>query len=318
MRTRFFAFAAAMLFTFTAAAQVGMNLTLNRNVYMQYEQIFACVTLRNETGRALVFGNDPRLQGFILFRITDSTGRLVPKRENAEISVLGLIIAPGETRKLVIPVNRYYNLEKPGKYRINAYISHSILPSDYKTQDVNFSVGTGARLWQRTVGVPDLSGKQQSGKSQERTYTIRSLTENHHKFLYLIVEDDTHIFGILPIGKMFAAEPLKVEIDMLSRIHILIPLSPRLFRYLAFSLDGSNIANNYYKTTDTIPVLIREPATGRVYVMGGTEARPGIDFQDPGAGKRSAADIIAEDIRDNTPQPPKASGLVGNEQQPVK
>ena len=40
----------------TASAQMGMDLPLNRSMYMQYEPIYACVTLRNDTGRPLVFG----------------------------------------------------------------------------------------------------------------------------------------------------------------------------------------------------------------------------------------------------------------------
>ena len=317
MKMRIFAFAAALFLTWSAAAQVGMNLTLNRTVYMQYEPIFACVTLRNETGRALVFGEDPRLTGFILFQITDANGRIVPKRDGEEISVTGLIIAPGGTRKLVIPVNRYYNLEKSGRYRIHAYVSHSVLPSDYKTQDVSFAVDTGAVMLQRTVGVPELGDGPKSDKAQERTYTVRVLTENHNKYLYLIVEDETHIYGVIQIGRMFASEPLRTEIDMLSRLHLLIPISPRVFHYLAFSLDGSNIADNYYKTTDTIPSLLRDPTTGRVLVAGGTQARPGVDFKDPKAGLLSAAEVVEDDIEENTPTlaPPKASGLVGLDKQ---
>ena len=72
-----------VLVCFAAVAvqgQIGMNLTLNRTAYMQYEPVYACVTLRNDSGRPLVFGEDPRLQGFLLFEITDSKGRLVPKR----------------------------------------------------------------------------------------------------------------------------------------------------------------------------------------------------------------------------------------------
>ena len=65
-------------------AQMGLDIDLNRTVYMQYEPVYACISLRNDSGRALVFGNDPRLQGFILFEIRDANGRLVPKRPGAE------------------------------------------------------------------------------------------------------------------------------------------------------------------------------------------------------------------------------------------
>ena len=63
----------------TASAQIGMDLSLNRTNYMQYEPIYACVTLRNDTARPLLFGKHPKLQGYILFEVTDQRGNIVPK-----------------------------------------------------------------------------------------------------------------------------------------------------------------------------------------------------------------------------------------------
>lgn len=311
MKFKIFLGCAALCCALTASAQIGMDLMLNRAVFMQYEPVLACVTLRNDTGRALVFGDDPRLQGFILFRITDSNGKIVPKRADAEIDTKGFIIGPGQTRSLVIPVSRYYNLDRIGRYRIYAYISHSMLSSDYKTQDMDFSVETGAAVWKRTVGVPDLGGDSGVDTAEERTYVVRSLQDGSEKHLYLVVENETHVFGVMRIGKMFGSEPLKCDIDMLSRIHILIPISSRVFHYLAFSLNGGNIADSYYRTTDTIPSLLRDPKTGRVFVMGGVPARAGVDFKLPTSDKRSAMEILEADVRANPPAPPKAGGLVG-------
>ena len=95
-------------------AQMGLDIDLNRTVYMQYEPVYACISLRNDSGRALVFGNDPRLQGFILFEIRDANGRLVPKRPGAEISVTGLVLGPGEVKRMVLPVNKYYDIDPVG------------------------------------------------------------------------------------------------------------------------------------------------------------------------------------------------------------
>ena len=145
-------------------AQMGLDIDLNRTVYMQYEPVYACISLRNDSGRALVFGNDPRLQGFILFEIRDANGRLVPKRPGAEISVTGLVLGPGEVKRMVLPVNKYYDIDPVGTYRINVYLAHSMLPVEYKSRDLKFQVARGVDNWSRTVGIPDLSGKN-SGKA---------------------------------------------------------------------------------------------------------------------------------------------------------
>lgn len=54
---------AALVCAAATFAQVAMDLSLNRTVYMQYEPIYAAVTLRNDSGRALAFGHDPKHSG---------------------------------------------------------------------------------------------------------------------------------------------------------------------------------------------------------------------------------------------------------------
>lgn len=282
-----------------ASAQMGLDIDLNRTVYMQYEPIYACISLRNDSGRALVFGNDPRLQGFILFEIRDMNGRLVPKRPGTEISVTGLVLGPGEVKRMVLPVNKYYDVDPLGTYRINVYLSHSMLPAEYKSRDLKFQVARGVDDWSRTVGIPDLSGKN-SGKAVPRTYTIRSLVEGSNRYYYLIVEDAEKVFGVMRIGRAIGQEKFHAEIDMLSRIHLLMPVSPKVGHYLAFSIDGANIANEYRKTASTIPSLLRDPVSGTVTLVGGEPAQVGIDFKDPSYGKTRASKLIEDDEDDDT------------------
>lgn len=279
-------------------AQMGLDIDLNRTVYMQYEPVYACISLRNDSGRALVFGSDPRLQGFILFEIRDANGRVVPKRPGAEISVTGLILGPGEVKRMVLPVNKYYNIDALGTYRINVYLSHSMLPSEYKSRDLKFQVAKGVDNWSRTVGIPDLTGKN-AGKAIPRTYTIRSLVEGSNRYYYLIVEDAQKVFGVMRIGRAIGQEKFQAEIDMLSRIHLLMPVSPKVGHYLAFSIDGENIANEYRKTTSTIPSLLRDPVSGTVSLVGGEPARIGIDFKDPSYGKTRASKLIEDNADDD-------------------
>ena len=279
-------------------AQMGLDIDLNRTVYMQYEPVYACISLRNDSGRALVFGSDPRLQGFILFEIRDANGRVVPQRPGAEISVTGLILGPGEVKRMVLPVNKYYNIDALGTYRINVYLSHSMLPSEYKSRDLKFQVAKGVDNWSRTVGIPDLTGKN-AGKAIPRTYTIRSLVEGSNRYYYLIVEDARKVFGVMRIGRAIGQEKFQAEIDMLSRIHLLMPVSPKVGHYLAFSIDGENIANEYRKTTSTIPSLLRDPVSGTVSLVGGEPARIGIDFKDPSYGKTRASKLIEDDADDD-------------------
>ena len=294
-------------------ARVNISLRLNRVTYMQYEPVFACVTLRNDTGRALLFGKDARMNGKILFDLRNSKGRQVARIANNEINVTGLMLAPGEVKNMIIPVQKHYDIDQTGTYTIAAYISHSLLPETYQSASCSFRVEPGITVWERTVGLPDLDGNSRE-KVKYRTYSMRTLTESSSKYYYLRVEDKTHVYGVMRVGQVIGREKFQVEVDMLSRIHLLMPLSPRIFHYLTFSLDGLNTANSYWRTSETIPMLYRDEKTGKVTRIGGVEAKPGIDFKDPDAGKLTATKLLDQNgrsvYRDRAPKPWKDSGIV--------
>ena len=289
-------------------AQIGIEVSLNREVYMQYEPVYACVALRNDTGRPLLFGRDPKFQGFVLFEIRDREGRLVPQRPDAGISVTGLVLRPGEVKRMVIPIHKYYDLDRTDRYTVNAFVSHNLLPHEYQSRNVNFRIEKGVKVWSRTVGMADI-GEEKSVTPRTRTYTIRVLSEAPNKYYYLVVEDDKYTYGVMRVGREIGREKFTAEVDMLSRIHLLMPISPKVFHYLSFSIDGENVNNSYWKISGTIPMLYRDPVTGVVSRMGGAEARKGIDFRDPASDRKTLSQLMnADELRDaeNAP-PPKPS-----------
>ena len=118
------------------------------------------------------------------------------------------------------------------------------------------------------------------------------------------------------IIQVVLSQKFTAETDMLSRLHLLMPISPKVFHYLAFSPDGKKFADEYRKTSGTIPMLMRDPDTGIVTLLGGETARAGVDFADPNAGLVRVADLESADDAQATgnpvaaPQPAKDTGLV--------
>lgn len=309
-----FTLLAAICAATTVSAQVAMDLTLNRSIYMQYEPIYACVTLRNDSGRPLLFGHKAELQGFVLFEVTDQRGRVVPKRPGAELGVAGLVLEPGQIKRMIVPINRYYQLDPVGIYRMHAYVSHSLLPSEYKSPELKFDVEPGVTIWKKAVGLPDLSEGSSTGVARERVYNIRSIVENSTKAYYLVIEDDKMIYAVIRVGKAIGYEKFTAEVDMLSRLHLLMPISPTVFHYLAFAPDGKKFADEYRKTVGTIPMLMRDADTGLVTLIGGETARAGVDFTDPNAGLVRVDEMDGTDTnsgdRPKAPQAPASKGLV--------
>jgi len=310
-----FTLLAAVCAAATVSAQVAMDLTFNRSIYMQYEPIYACVTLRNDSGRPLLFGKRSELQGYVLFEVTDQRGRVVPKRPGAELSVTGLVLEPGQIKRMIVPLNRYYQLDPVGVYRVHAYVSHSQLPAEYKSPELKFYVEPGVTVWKKAVGLPELNEKDPTGVAKERVYNIRSIVENSTKAYYLVIEDDKLIYAVIRVGKAIGYEKFSAEVDMLSRIHLLMPIAPTVFHYLAFSPDGKKFADEYRKTVGTIPMLLRNPDTGLITLIGGETARAGVDFADPNAGlvhvdEMDGTGKMESDDKTKPGQPPASKGLV--------
>ncbi len=268
---------------FTAAAlyaQVAIELTIPRTTYLEYERIFARVRMRNYSGQPLVFGRDSRLSGKLLFDVSLNGKRIEPVSADS-YPMTGTILQPGETKEIMLLLSQYYKLNKPGKYTVHAYVTHQQLPNDYKSQDSHFEVSQGVKAWSRTVGIPELLSSAVNGprdQIEERTYEIRTITNNSDRLYYLVVEDRKHIYAVLPVGRMIGMEKYRAEVDMLSRLHLLVPTAPKLFRYYVVGLDGKIEESKMFKTHKNTPQLFRNPENGSVIVVGGAPALPGVDY----------------------------------------
>ena len=289
-------------------AQLAIGLTLNRQRYMIYEQIYACVTLRNDTGKPLFFGSRPEVTGFLLFDIRDSRDRLILPRKGVSIPTHGLYLAPGEVRRVVVPLQKYYDLSREGTYVIHAYVSHNKLEHEYRSNDRRLHVTAGAEIWRKVVGLPDRTGDGKES-SVERIYSIYKMIGDREKYYFLRVEDDGKIYAMTRIGMVQAHMKFDAQVDMLSRIHLLMPVAPRIYHYMLFNADGTNLENSYWKTVSTVPGLFRNPETGKVERLGGERARYGIDFTDPllHEGGVKASELLEPEEQK---KPAKASGVV--------
>ncbi|MCP3965447.1 MAG: hypothetical protein GY750_06610 [Lentisphaerae bacterium] len=270
----------AFLLPIVSFGQIAMKMELSRHYYLQYEPVFAKVHMRNDSGHAIAFGHNKRLQGKLLFEITDTKQRRISRIQGKEYPMVGILLRPGATQTVVVPVNEYYDLLKCGRYRIRAYVQHNMFSNVYQSNECSFEVSHGSITWQRTVGIPDFLGKNEISKVKTRTYTIKCLIEGDRKTFYLLVEDKKKIYSIKRVGFELGQERMACDVDNFSRLHIMLPISPKVFTYLIYNINGELEKQQVYKRTKTIPILIRDPRTGKVYVAGGEKALKKLDYQD--------------------------------------
>lgn len=266
------------------SAQIGLTLGLNRTNYLQYEHVFAKVKLRNYAGSALVFSDsNPAISGNVKFEIYGPDGVLVLPVSNDIQEIKGILLKPGETSEIIVPVTKYYNLNAIGKYRIKAIVSHSSMTSKYQSDEMLFTVQSGITVWKINVGLPSFTEKdvtEANGKIKTRQYRISTIFDGKNKVLYLIIEDPSRIYALKRIGFEMADKAPHCEVDKLSRLHILQKLTSNVFIYMLFNIDGTRERKEIYKKKDTTPVLVRDPDTGDVVVAGGVPAEVDKDYNE--------------------------------------
>ncbi len=266
-------------FAVPVMAQVRVELQLNKNAYMLNESVFAKVKLRNYSGRHLVFGHDEKLRGELLFCIYGIDQVAIPLSGKGVFPMTGTVLKAGETKEIVVPLSKHYRIPRTGSYNVYAYIRHNMLKGNNRSKVVHFDVFRGSEVWRRTAGMPDILKTSDSENIKSRSYVLKTLPVEDKVFYYLQIEDKRNIYALFQLGRQVGEARYKADVDMLSRLHLLLPLSPRIFRYNVIDLTGMVEVDKYFKTTDTIPTLYRNPDSGRIIVVGGAEAVPGIDYK---------------------------------------
>ena len=279
-----------------AMAQLQVQVNLDRSRYIMFEPMVASVTLRNNSGNDLDFTerSDGTETGFMLFDITDSHNKQVKPLPCCEAynsknkpcctaytrsghvnPAKGLYLAAGATRTIQVPLQKFYGLQTTGDYIVQARIGHRRLASDYLSKSVQFEIGSGQPLWERTTGIPS---RDADGIIKRRTCSVNLFHSEQGDVIYLKIEDKNTVYALTRLGPGVKGVNPLCDFDSRARLHILLQVAPRLFRYRVYDLSGSLKEENIHLIAETVPRLHRDPDIGRVMVIGGRIAEEGIDY----------------------------------------
>jgi len=296
----------ALLAGVPAWAQVSMDLSLNHQSYIQFEQVMAKLSIRNFSGHPLIFGESKELSGTIAFQITGPNGEVITLKSGQKPSLTGILIETGKTNDAYISLSEFYPLFAPGRYTVRAQVTHPQMTRPFVSNTVGFNISRGSVVWEHMVGVPDILPEQKKNPRdaiKERKYRIYSLYDNIKNYFYLSVEDEDLIYSIQRIGVEMSRSSPQCEVDRFSRLHILMPTNPRVSSYFIFGPDGKQEKRVVYRKTTTTPTLVRKPDTGEVIVAGGQEARAGVDYKDELAESRKPTTAEKPELVPDLPEP---------------
>lgn len=268
----------------TASAQIQVNISLSRNLYMIYEPVICTVSITNLAGQELQLADTPKDKWFG-FQVETLDGRPLPTSQDGYRNE-PLTIGAGQTIRRSVNLTPLYPITEFGSYRVRASIFVPALNRYFSSSPLSLEVTEGRALWQQTVGVPPDSGLP--GKN--RTYTLLTHRLPSSTRLYLRVRDEDRgiVYSTTQLGRFLSFGSPEVRLDRGNEIHIIHNMAPKEFLYSHFGLDGKVRKQQAYQDWGTRPVLV--PTTdGGISVVGGTAYDPKAtppERQLPGLGDR--------------------------------
>ena len=255
-----------------ASAQVRVDISLKRKLYVLYEPLIATVTINNLSGRPLLLDNADRNRWFG-FTIETGDGRLVPPI-NPDYALAPAAVGPGEQLTRAVNLTPLFPLHEFGLYRIKATVYVGDFGRYFSSPALGVEITEGRPIWQEVVGVPVAEGK-----SELRTLTLLSHKLSRTTRLYLRIEDREkgRVYATHQLGQYLTFGRPEVMLDANNQIHILQNSSPKQYLYSHIGLGGEVIARQAYTEVGKSRPALAKQEGGSVSVIGGRPFTPGED-----------------------------------------
>jgi len=268
--------AALLLLVFSAqeaSAQVRVDISFKRKLYVMYEPLIAAVTVHNLSGRPLLLDNTAEHR-WLSFNIETADGRIIPPN-TPNYSFPPAAIEPGEKLPAAFNLTPLFPLQEFGLYRVRASVYVAEFGRFFSSPPLAVEITEGRPIWQEVVGVPS-----EDGKPELRTITLLSHKLSRSTRLYARIEDrqNGRIFATHQLGPFLTFGRPDVILDASNEIHILQNSAPKQFLYTHLDLNGKVIDRQFYVEAGTRPQLAKQSG-GTVVVSGGRPYTPGEEEQ---------------------------------------
>lgn len=245
--------------------EVILEILSDQSQFLPAEKLPITVRISNHSGRTLKFGRDNEWLGFTLEEVK---GGIVNRRGDPKVE--GEFPLDTATRgKFSIDLSPYFDLTRPGSYRLTAQMRVPELNLIVTSPPLNFDIIPGSIVWSQTFGVPPKSGDP-DGTVDRRMYLLQQANYLKEVKLYVRVTDATTgaTYAVFPIGPVVSFNKPQTLVDRLGQLHLLHQFGMRAYASHVISPDGVIIERRTYDITDSRPAL-RMNDQGEVIVLGG-------------------------------------------------
>lgn len=254
-----------------SSAQVRVDISFKRKLYVLYEPIIATVTINNLSGQPLLFEDSGNNRWFG-FNIETADGRIIPP-VNPDYALARAAVGPGEKLARAVNLTPLFPLRDFGLYRVKATVYVASLGRYFSSPPLGIEITEGRPIWQEVVGVPGVDGKPEL-----RTITLLTHKLSRSTRLYARIENKENgkIYAMHQLGTFLTFGRPEVLLDAHNEIHILQNSAPKHFVYTHLGLQGEVLAQQTYMEVGSRPTLAKQSG-GAVAVMGGKAFTPGDD-----------------------------------------
>lgn len=267
-----------------ASAQVRVDISFKRKLYVLYEPLIATVTINNLSGRPLLLADSEHHRWFG-FTIEAADGRLIPPI-NPDYSLAPAAVGPGEKLSRAVNLTPLFPLDEFGLYRVKATVYAPSFGQYFSSPPLALEITDGRAIWQEVVGVPG-----DSGRPELRTITLLSHKLSRSTRLYVRIEDKERgkIYATHQLGPFLTFGTPEVMLDVRNEIHILQNSAPKQFLYTHLGLQGEVLGQQAYREAGSRPNLVKQQG-GTIAVVGGQPFVPGEEE----AAAEAAADKLGD------------------------
>ena len=254
-----------LLFTLASAhAQIAVDISIKRRLFVRHEPVLATVNITNNTGRDIELTDTKEAQWFS-FQISGEGDRFVPAR-NLDYHLEPLSIRAGETLKRTVNLNELYSLGDFGIYRVRANIYFAGADKYFSSKPTHIEITEGRTMWRQSVGVPE----GVLGGGETRKFTLLAHQQGEKNLLYVRVEDPDNatVFCTFAIGRMIDGVPPQMQFDSANNLYILQLISQRTYALTTIGVNGEFRGQNQYAAPKARPYL-RKQGNGTLQLVGG-------------------------------------------------
>jgi hypothetical protein len=246
-------------------AQILVDLSIKRVLYIAYEPLLATVRITNLSGNPLLLA-DVEGKKWFGFQVETLDGRPIPP-SNPDYEIEPIKVGPGESITRTINLVQLYPITDFGSYRIRASVYSAELSNYFSSPPLTIEITEGRLLWQQTVGVPTTDGLR--GGSRTISLLSHRLTERTDLYLRIEDKDAGIVYCTHRLGDYISYGKPDILLDASNTIHVLQNNVPHEFIYTKVGLDGKILEQLSYNAPKTRPQLKRFD-DGTISVVGGT------------------------------------------------